>query len=310
MTVSQTEQLPPTSAVSSPAAGMLLIVMAMSIIPVMDGLAKLLTARYPTVEIVWARYFFHFALLLPFVLWRYGRLTFQLKRPGLQIVRGSLLMVSTACFFGAIADIPLADALAIVFVYPFIVTALAPLLLGDQVGVWRWGAVVVGFIGALIIIRPGFQELSPAMLMALGAGSVYALYVLLTRKMAGGDPPLLTLLMTGVVGTVVMSLIVPFVWVMPTNEDLAIMVALGALAALGHYMIIVAHEWASAPQLAPFGYVEIVSATIVGFLMFGDLPEPLTWIGMAIIVASGIVIAWREARTTRRHRLAKAAAGG
>jgi drug/metabolite transporter (DMT)-like permease len=242
-------------------------------------------------------------------MWRYGRRTFKLKRPGLQVVRGSLLMVSTACFFGAIADIPLADALAIVFVYPFIVTALSPMLLGDQVGVWRWGAVVVGFAGAMIIIRPGFQELSPAMLMALGAGSVYALYVLLTRKMAGGDPPLVTLLMTGLVGTVVMSLLVPFVWVMPTNEDLAIMVGIGALAALGHYMIIVAHEWASAPQLAPFGYVEIVAGTMVGYLMFGDLPEMLNWLGMAVIVASGIVIAWREARLARHLRMAKAAAG-
>ena len=286
----------------SPAAGMLLMVLAMTLIPVMDGLAKLLSARYPTFEIVWARYFFHFILLLPLVLHRYGSAAFSLQRPGLQLFRGSLLMVSTACFFGAIASIPLADTLAVVFVYPFVVTALSPWFLGERVGIWRWGAVAVGFIGALIVIRPGFQALSPAMLMALGAGCIYAVYVLVTRKMAGSDPPLKTLLMTGVVGTVVMTLILPFVWITPTPADLAIMASLGVLAAAGHYMIIVAHEWASAPQLAPYSYVEIVSATVVGYVLFRDLPAPMTWLGIIIIVLSGIVIAWREGSVARRAR--------
>lgn len=284
----------------TPAAGMALMVLAMTLIPVMDGLAKLLSARYPTLEIVWARYFFHFVLLLPLVLHRYGLGAFALQRPWLQLFRGSLLMVSTACFFGAIATIPLADTLAVVFVYPFVVTALSPWFLGERVGVWRWGAVAVGFVGALIVIRPGFQTLSPAMLMALAAGCIYAVYVLVTRKMAGTDPPLKTLLMTAIVGTVVMTLILPFVWVTPTPIDLAIMVSLGVLAATGHYMIIVAHEWASAPQLAPYSYVEMVSATIVGFLLFGDLPAALTWLGIVIIVLSGIVIAWREGYVARR----------
>ncbi len=286
----------------SPAAGMLLMVLAMTLIPVMDGLAKLLSARYPTFEIVWARYFFHFILLLPLVLHRYGRAAFSLQRPGLQLFRGSLLMVSTACFFGAIASIPLADTLAVVFVYPFVVTALSPWFLGERVGIWRWGAVAVGFVGALIVIRPGFQALTPAMLMALGAGCIYAVYVLVTRKMAGSDPPLKTLLMTGVVGTVVMTLILPFVWITPTPADLVIMASLGVLAAAGHYMIIVAHEWASAPQLAPYSYVEIVSATIVGYVLFSDLPAPMTWLGIIIIVLSGIVIAWREGSVARRAR--------
>ena len=287
-------------ALGTPAAGMTLMVLAMTLIPVMDGLAKLLSARYPTLEIVWARYFFHFVLLLPLVLHRYGASAFTLQRPWLQLFRGSLLMVSTACFFGAIATIPLADTLAVVFVYPFVVTALAPWFLGERVGVWRWAAVAVGFIGALIVIRPGFQTLSPAMLMALAAGCIYAVYVLVTRKMAGTDPPLKTLLMTAIVGTVVMTAILPFVWVTPSSTDLVIMVSLGVLAATGHYMIIVAHEWASAPQLAPYSYVEMVSATVVGFLMFGDLPAALTWLGIFIIVLSGIVIAWREGYVARR----------
>lgn len=293
------------SSADNQAAGMLLMVLAMSLIPLMDGIAKLLSARYPTLEIVWARYFFNFILLFPFVLWFYGRRTFQLRRPLLQVVRGLMLMMATTCFFGAIAFLPLADTLAIVFIHPFIVTALSPLLLGDKVGVWRWSAVVVGFIGALIIIQPGFQELSPAMLMALGAGGFYAFYVLITRKMAGSDPPLITLLMTSVVGTVVMTPLQPMHWVTPDALDLALMMSIGAIAIVGHYMIIVAHEWASAPQLAPYSYVEMISATALGYIMFNHLPGVLTWVGMAIIAASGIVVAWREAVQLRHARRAR-----
>ncbi len=295
----RTVQAPVTA--GSPAAGMVLMVLAMSLIPVMDGIAKMLSAHHTTVEIVWARYFFHCVLLLPVVLWRYGLAGLRPKRPLLQFVRGGTLVVATVCFFAAIADLALADALAIVFIYPFVVTALSPVLLGDGVGVWRWSAVLVGFLGALIIIRPGFQALSPAMMLALAAGTCYAVYVLITRKMAGAERPLVTLLMTGVVGTIAASIALPFYWSTPTPMHFAMMVSLGVIAAAGHYLIIVAHEWASAPQLAPYSYVEIVSATIVGYLLFRDIPEPLTWLGIAIIVASGIVIAWREARLTRRR---------
>lgn len=300
--MTEQQAVSPAQTTANPALGMALMVLAMSLIPVMDGLAKLLSARYPTLEIVWARYFFHFALLLPLVLWRYGAKSFSMTRPWLQLIRGSTLVIATICFFGAIADIPLADALAIVFVYPFLVTALSPALLGDNVGIWRWTAVIVGFFGALIIIRPGFQQMSPAMLLALGAGCMYAIYILITRKMAGSEPPIKTLLMTGVVGTIATTIALPFVWVTPTLTDLAIMISLGVLAAIGHYMIILAHEWATAPQLAPYSYVEIIAATTVGYLMFNDLPEPITWLGIITIVASGIVIAWREGYVTRKAR--------
>lgn len=287
-----------------PVQGMALMVLAMTVIPVMDGMAKLLSANYPTMQIVWARYFFHVLLLAPFVVWRFGFWGAWPRRPALQVVRGSLLFGATISFFSAIATMPLADTLAIVFIYPFIVTAFSPLLLGDQVGKWRWGAVIVGFLGALIIFRPGVQALKPAMLWAASAGICYACYVLITRKMAGTDKPSVTLLMTGLVGMLAATAMLPFVWTTPTPAGLAMMVGLGVLAAFGHYLIIVAHEQASAPQLAPYAYVEIVSATIVGFLLFGDLPALLTWVGMAIIMASGIVIAWREARLARLERLA------
>ena len=285
---------------ANPLLGILLMLGAMAIIPVMDATAKLLTERYHMVQLVWARYFFHLLLLLPYVLLRHGVRVFRPGRPLLQVVRSSLLMVSTGLFFIAIAFMPLADAIAVVFVYPFIITALSPWVLGERVGVWRWGAVAVGFIGTLIIIRPGLGVASPGVPFALAAGSVYACYVLSTRKLAGVDPPLVTLAFTGLVGAVVSSALLPFFWITPELGDWPLMLLMGFCAAVGHFGIILAHEKATAAQLAPIGYAEIVSTSILGYLYFGDFPDAITWLGIAIVVASGVVISIRE---TRRMRL-------
>ena len=272
---------------------------AMAIIPVMDATAKLLSERFHTVQLVWARYFFHLLLFLPFVLWRHGARVVRPGRPVLQVVRGSLLMVSTGLFFIAIAFMPLADALAVVFVYPFIVTALSPVVLGERVGIWRWGAVAVGFVGTVIIIRPGLGVVSVGVPFALAAGTVYACYVLSTRKLAGVDPPLVTLAFTGLVGAVVSSALVPFFWITPEPGDWPLMLLMGFCAAVGHFAIILAHEKATAAQLAPIGFSEIVSASLLGYLYFGDFPDAVTWLGIAIVVAGGVVISLREARRAR-----------
>ncbi|NIR30253.1 MAG: DMT family transporter, partial [Gammaproteobacteria bacterium] len=164
-----------------PVAAVLFVLAAAVVIPVMDGVAKSLSARYPVTQVVWARYFFHALLLFPVVLVRYGRRSLWPHRPLLQFSRGALLLVSTGFFFAAIARMPLADALALVFISPLVVTALSPFVLGEHVGARRWTAVVVGFIGACIIIRPGFTVVQWASLFALGAGTGFACYVLATR---------------------------------------------------------------------------------------------------------------------------------
>jgi len=280
----------------NPLRGMAVMVAAMMLIPVMDGSAKYLMNTLPPLQVVWARYFFHFVLFLPFVFWRYGWATFWINRPGLQMLRSTALLFSTCCFFFAIQQMPLADTLAVLFVYPFVVTGLSFWLLGERVGIYRWGAVSVGFLGALVVIRPGFETVSNGTLLAIGAGIGYAAYVLFTRRLRGSDPVLVTLLWTALVGTIAMSFVQPLVWVMPTVGEYGLMALIGVLAAGVHYMIILAYEYATAPQLAPIGYVEIVSATTVGYLAFGDFPDALTWLGIAIIIASGIYIAWREAK--------------
>lgn len=274
--------------------GIVLMLLAMSVVPVMDGIAKELSARYSVLEIVWARYFFHLLYLLPVVLYRYGLSSLKPRYPLLQIIRGGLLLVSTIFFFAAIAVMPIADALALVFISPILVTALSPVLLGEHVGVRRWSAVIVGFLGALIIVRPGLVAIHGGTLLAIGAGVSYALYIIATRKLSGSAPPLVTLAFTAVLGAVVMSVAVPFHWTTPGGADLALMAGMGVCAAIGHYMIIKAFEYAPASVLAPFGYSEIVMATVVGFVAFGDFPDAWTWAGVAVIILSGIYISLRE----------------
>lgn len=277
-----------------PLFGIGLMVVAMLALPIMDAAAKYMSARIPTLQLVWARFFFHTLLLIPIALWHHPVRGLLPQRAGLQTVRALMILCATALFFRAVALMPLADALAVFFIYPFIITAFAPWVLGDRVGVWRWTATIIGFIGALVIIQPGFATLTHGVLFAIGAGFSYSFYALSTRKLAGIDPPLVTLFFTGLIGLVVTSVLLPFAWVVPQAGDWMLMAVMGLVSAAGHYCVIRASESAPAPLLAPLAYVEIISATLLGYFIFADLPDRMTWIGIAIIVASGIVIAWRE----------------
>lgn len=277
-----------------PIIGVALMLAAMMVVPLMDGIAKHLSATFSVVQVTWSRYFFHLIILLPVVLWRHGAAALLLRRPVLQIARGGFLLGSTILFFGAIAVMPIADAIALVFVAPLIVTALSPLVLGEQVGVRRWLAVIVGFLGVLVIVRPGMSAFHWGMLLALGAGSIYAFYSLATRRLSGSAPPLVTLTYTALLGAVVMSAVVPFFWITPNATELAWMVLMGAVAATGHFLIIKSFEYAEASLLAPLGYSEIISATAVGYLVFGDFPDEWTWAGVAVVIASGIYVSLRE----------------
>ncbi|MGD1880045.1 MAG: DMT family transporter [Kiloniellaceae bacterium] len=277
-----------------PLVGILLLVGAMSVVPFMDVIAKQLSGHLPVLQLVWARYFFHFCLIFPVVLLRYGPRRLIPPQPLLQLVRGTLLLASTILFFAAIAQMPLADALALIFVSPLIVTALSPWVLGETVGLRRKVAVLVGFLGALLIVRPGIDAIQWPALLALGAGVVFGLYLLTTRRLAGSAPPLVTLTYSAAAGALLMSFAVPAGWVMPDATDLAGMVMLGAIAAGGHFLLIKSFDFAPASLLAPFTYSEIIMTTLLGFVFFGDFPNAWTWAGIAVIIASGIYISLRE----------------
>jgi drug/metabolite transporter (DMT)-like permease len=287
-----------------PLLGIGLMLASVALLPIMDGFAKAMADVFAIAQLVWARFLFQSVLIVPLAFWSSPRAMARPDRLGLQIARGAGILIATFLFFAAIKTMPIADALALLFVAPLIVTALSPLVLGEAVGVRRWAAVLVGFVGALVILRPGLGVLQPGSLLALGAGASFAGYVLLTRRLSHAAPPLVTLAITSLVGLVATSVLMPAVWVTPDAGQFAGMAAMGAIGAAGHYLMIRAYEQAPAALLAPFGYGEIVTAVIIGYFWFGDFPDGPTWAGIAILVASGIYISVRE-----RVRRAKPVAG-
>jgi drug/metabolite transporter (DMT)-like permease len=278
----------PTAHEDKPLLGILVIVAGISILPAMDAIAKYLSGHLPVIELVWARYVFYALALVPVALRRQPRGLVKPARPGLQILRGGLMALSAWMFFAAVSRMPLADAMAVFFVYPFVILIGSALLLREPVSALRWLMVILGFIGTALVIRPAFGSMSPGTPFALASGFLYAGSMLATRKLGSQDPALVTSAISALLGVVAYSLLVPFVWVMPGLTDWPLMALMGFIAAIGHFMIVHAHRLATAAQLAPFGYTEIVSAIVLGLLVFGDIPAPIVWLGIALIVASGI----------------------
>jgi drug/metabolite transporter (DMT)-like permease len=295
--------LNPAASRPSPMTAILLMLGALSLLPVMDGCAKLLSESLSVYEITWARYFFHWIILLPILLARYSWRAFTPARMTMQLGRSAILLVGTTLFFFALSYMPVADALALFFISPLVATLLSALLLKEKVGPRRLGAVLVGFIGALIILHPGFGAFRWPALFSIGSGLCYGFYAIATRKLAGTAPPLVTAGFTALVGAVVMSVSAPLYWVTPSLFQLGIMTVIGLIAAAGHYLVILAYERAEASLLAAFAYYEIVMAVIVGFVMFGDFPDSRTWVGIAVLAASGIYISLRERRLGLRRAL-------
>ena len=263
-------------------------------LPIMDGFAKYLSSTLPVLQITWSRYFFTIVITLPIMLFFFRKNLTWTEQPKLQLIRGLLLFCANILFFYSISIISLAKALTLAFIAPLIVTALSPFLLGEKVGYKRWAAVITGFIGSLIVIRPGFVELNLASIAALGTGVLYGFYLIITRKLHDSDNPLLTLLLTGIVGAVLGSLIMPTVWVSPTITEWYMMFAIGFFASLGHLFIILSLRFADASKLAPFGYFEIVTSIIIGYYFFNHFPDSWTFLGLFIIISSGIYIFRRE----------------
>lgn len=284
-----------------PLLGIAFMALGVSLVPMMDGIAKGLADGYPVFQLVWARFAFHLLWLLPFLLWHgHGRSVLFPRYPGLQLLRGFLLLAATLCYFSAIALMPIADALALLFISPMVVTLLSPIILGEHVGVWRWSAVVAGFIGALIVVRPGFGVFQLASLLALSAGVLHGCYLLTTRRLAGSTNAMVTLFYTGATGLLAISVAMPALWVPPSAIDWGWMALMGAFAAGGHFLIIKAFDRAPAPVVAPVAYAEIVVATAIGYFAFGDFPAAWTWVGIVVIVASGLVISIREHKARGR----------
>jgi drug/metabolite transporter (DMT)-like permease len=265
---------------------------AASMFPLINASAKLLTAEYAVPQIVWARFAGHLVVVLLAFLPRYGWRLLVPRRPAIQIGRGALLVGSTLFFISGIAGVPLATASAILFTTPIAVAGLSGPLLGERVG-WRtWAAILVGFAGVLVIIRPGAAPVSGSVLCMLGASACYAVYQIVTRRTRDLDSPETGIVYVALVGTAVTSLAVPFFFELPRSLfHLLLFCALGFFGGFGHYILMRAFQLAPASVLSPLGYSELVMATILGYLIWHNIPDAFTWLGAAIITASGIAVA-------------------
>jgi drug/metabolite transporter (DMT)-like permease len=287
---------------ANPLRGILLIVLAVSTFSCLDTVAKYLSRTYPVPMIVWARYLFH-VLFMVFVLGHtVGRGLVRTRRPGLQLGRGVAVTLSSIFFFSALSHMPIAEASAITFVSPLLLTAMSVVILRERVRLAAWVAVGVGFIGVLIIVRPGGAVFQPAALLSLATAACFATYQLMTRQLAGIDSTIATLFIGALIGTVIMSIIVPFYWHLPETAWHALLFAfMGVLGAGGHFVLIRAFEYAPASVLAPFVYAQLVMVLLLGYVVFGAFPDVPSLAGMAIIVASGVWIATHQTRVAPKR---------
>ena len=269
---------------------------AWMLLPFMDGMAKHLSTEIHFIQVVWGRYFFMAILSLFITYFFFNHHLRWPKNLQIQISRSLFLFLSTVFFFFAFSKISLAEALTLAFVSPIIVTILSIFLLNEKVGIRRWTAVFLGFVGVLIVVRPGFNEINIATVAALSAGVCYAFYIVSTRKLSSIDNPLLTLTFTGLSGAILISLVVPFFWTWLSYSQWLILISLAIIGTACHLLLILSLNYAEASKLAPLAYFEIVTNVFIGYYYFNDFPSRWIWLGLLFIVSSGIYISFRENR--------------
>ncbi len=264
-----------------------------------DTQAKLLTASFHPMQIVWTRQIGLLAAVLVLLMMK-GPSILSTRHPGLQVLRGILAVCSATAFIFALRFVPLADAVAVTFVAPFMVTIMGALLLGEKVGIHRWSAVTIGFMGTLIVIRPGLGVLHPAVFLVLAAAMAFALRQIISRVLSASDRTATTVAYTAIASVLLLSAPLPFYWRSPeAGWELALLFGMAACAALGEFLVIRALEIAQAIVLAPVHYTLIIWATFYGWLVFDQLPDRWTWLGVTIIVATGLYIMDRERKMAK-----------
>jgi drug/metabolite transporter (DMT)-like permease len=277
--------------------GILFMLAAASLFPVMNGLVQILSTRYSTEQIVWARAASHFIFVLAIFVPPLGVAVVRTTTPKWQVIRSMVHLMSMLFFFTGVKYLPLAKAASISFTAPFFVALLAWPMLGERITLNRLLAVIVAFLGVLVIIRPGTDVFQWASLYMLGSAICYALYQILTRRVAGYDSAETTAVYSALVGTIVMSIVAPFVWTpIASWTDAGLLFSLGIIGGTAHYFVARAMTHAEASIIAPFGYWQLVGSVVVGYVISGYLPDSYTWIGAGIIMCAGSYIAWHETR--------------
>jgi len=287
---------------SNQSRGIMCMLAAMAFISVQEALAKYLGEYLPVSQVVWARYLGHLLLMLV-VLWpKYGNQIFKANRLSMQVLRSMILLVDTALFFYGLTMIGLAEATAIFFSVPALVIMLSIPLLGERVSTSAMLAIGLGFIGTIIIVRPG-SEIAGAdnflfgALCVFGAACCTAIYNVITRKLANSDPLPVTLFYTAMIGALVSSMVVPFFWQMPQGSlQWTGLICIGLFGGVAHSLIIAAHQYTEATVVAPFMYTQIFWAIFFGWLIFSELPDSYAYIGGVIVIISGLCLIYPKRR--------------
>lgn len=269
---------------------------AMVLLPIGDAISKLVVAEYPAEQITWVRNLVHTALILPLALRGGAKLPFS----GLHLFRAFNFALMAVVYIAALRFMPLADAQSLIFTFPLMIMAYSALILGHRVGPVRWTMALAGLGGVLLVVQPGFREMSIGVPLALIAATSAAAYILLTRKLTGSTTQMMMLAFPGLVSVVLLTPVMPFSWIPPTTWDLGLMIIIGLLSTTIHFLLIFTYARLEPSSVAPLAYLQIAVGVILGWWMFGDLPNTAAAIGMFIVVLSGIVISVREHRASTR----------
>lgn len=274
--------------------GLLYMFGGISLFGLTDALAKLLTETLPPMQVVWSRQSGLFVGVLIYIAIK-GFGVLKSQKPALQMSRGALAAVSASLFIIGVSYVPLADAVAITFVAPFMVTVMGALILKETVGIRRWSAVIIGFIGTLIVIRPGLGVIHPAAFLLIIAAGAFACRQILSRVLAQGDKTVTTVAYTAIASWTLLCIPLPFIWKTPeTTFEVALIVLLALVAAVAETLVIMALDAAQAVVVAPVQYILLLWGTMYGFLIFGQLPDFWTLIGAVVIIATGLYTLNRE----------------
>ena len=286
-----------------PFRGIVLILASTVFLGMSDVTAKYLSATLPSIEIAWIRFLVFALIMSPAMLPGSPLYSLQSQRPGLQMLRGAALLGSSLFFISGLRFLPIAEASATGFVSPLFVTALSIVFLGESVGVRRWIATAVGLIGVLIILRPGTGAFHPAAFFPIVSALAWACTLVMTRMLSGKEHALTTMTYSSITGACIMCALVPFVWVAPSWHDVLFGIFIGIASTAGQWIVVLAFRYADASVLAPFSYTQLLWVSILGFVIFGELPDIWTVVGAVFIVGSGLYTAHRE-RIRRSQLLA------
>jgi drug/metabolite transporter (DMT)-like permease len=279
---------------TAPILGISLMIASMAINSSKDGIAKLLASNYSPLTILFIQFIATSLILAPVVIQKNGARYLVPNRLLPQMLRSLFVALGVGLFYWAINFINIADATAMLFVAPLIVTALSPSILGEPIGRRRTIAVIIGFLGVLVILRPTMDGDRTGYFIALSAGIFIAAYYISNRKLASEASILASTYYTSILGAIIISPILPLFWTTPDINDFWILLGFVVLATLGQIFMIGAFNFAAANIIAPFVYTQIIWATIIGYLLFNTFPDIWGWIGIAIVVIAGIYIAFRE----------------